>query len=48
MNGQSTRKETRKLCLDEIRACRPFCIGLLGERYGWVPRVNRSFTTSAR
>ena len=34
---QSTRKETLKLCLDEIRACRPFFIGLLGERYGWVP-----------
>jgi nephrocystin-3 len=31
---QSTRKETLKLCLDEIRACRPFFIGLLGERYG--------------
>ncbi|HKY36422.1 MAG TPA: tetratricopeptide repeat protein [Polyangiaceae bacterium] len=34
---QSTRKETLKLCLDEVRACRPFFIGLLGERYGWVP-----------
>ena len=34
---QSTRKETLRVCLDEIRACRPFFIGLLGERYGWVP-----------
>lgn len=34
---QSTRKETLKLCLDEIHASRPFFIGLLGERYGWVP-----------
>lgn len=34
---QSTRKETVKLCLDEINACRPFFIGLLGSRYGWVP-----------
>ena len=33
----STRNETLKLCLDEIRACRPYFIGLLGERYGWVP-----------
>jgi nephrocystin-3 len=33
----STRKETLKFCLNEIRACRPFFIGLLGERYGWVP-----------
>jgi hypothetical protein len=29
--------QTLKLCLDEIRACRPFFIGLLGDRYGWVP-----------
>jgi nephrocystin-3 len=35
---QSTRKETLKLCLDEIHKCRPFFIGLLGERYGWTPR----------
>jgi hypothetical protein len=25
------------LCLAEIECCRPFFIGLLGERYGWVP-----------
>jgi len=34
---QSTRKETLKLCLDEIRTCRPYFVCLLGERYGWVP-----------
>jgi tetratricopeptide (TPR) repeat protein len=34
---QSARKETLKLCLDEIRDCRPFFIGMLGERYGYVP-----------
>jgi len=34
---QSRRNETLKLCLDEIQQCRPFFIGLLGERYGWVP-----------
>jgi tetratricopeptide (TPR) repeat protein len=34
---QSTRKETLKLCLEEIRACRPYFIGMLGERYGWTP-----------
>jgi nephrocystin-3 len=33
---QSTRKEILKLCLDEIRARRPFFIGLLGHRSGWV------------
>ncbi len=40
---QSTRRETLKLCLDEIRACRPFFIGLLGERYGWTPE-DEAFT----
>jgi hypothetical protein len=42
---QSTRKETLKLCLDEIRACRPFFIGLLGERYGWMPGGPRRIFT---
>lgn len=40
---QSTRKETLKICLDEIRACQPYFLGILGERYGWVPG-NESFT----
>jgi len=26
-----------EICLDEIELCRPFFIGLLGERYGWAP-----------
>ena len=34
---QSKRKETVKYCLDEIKRCRPYFIGLLGERYGWMP-----------
>ena len=25
------------VCLEEIKRCRPYFIGLLGERYGWVP-----------
>ena len=40
---QATWKETLKLCLDEIRACRPYFIGLIGERYGWIPD-NDAFT----
>lgn len=28
---------TVDVCLDEVDRCRPFFIGLLGERYGWVP-----------
>lgn len=34
---ESTQYNTLKICLDEINACRPFFIGLVGERYGWVP-----------
>src|SRR5512145_1485509 len=30
-----------KVCLDEINRCRPFFIGLLGDRYGWVPPEQR-------
>jgi tetratricopeptide (TPR) repeat protein len=26
------------ICLAEIKNCRPYFIGILGERYGWVPR----------
>ncbi|MGV8118251.1 MAG: DUF4062 domain-containing protein [Candidatus Xenobiia bacterium LiM19] len=26
-----------ELCLQQIEECRPFFIGILGERYGWVP-----------
>ncbi|NLV55519.1 MAG: DUF4062 domain-containing protein [Acidimicrobiales bacterium] len=30
-----------KVCLDEIERARPFFVGLLGERYGWVPGPER-------
>ena len=26
------------VCLEQIDACRPFFLGILGERYGWVPQ----------
>jgi hypothetical protein len=35
---QSQRGEVLPICLAEVENCRPFFIGLLGERYGWVPR----------
>jgi hypothetical protein len=44
---QATRKETLKFCLDEIHACRPFFIGLLGERYGWTTGAD-AFTADLR
>lgn len=31
-----------KVCLGEVRRCRPFLIVLLGDRYGWVPPVDRA------
>ena len=30
-----------KVCLNEVRRCRPFLIVLLGDRYGWVPPESR-------
>jgi tetratricopeptide (TPR) repeat protein len=30
-----------KVCLEEIKRCRPFFIGLLGDRYGWIPPEER-------
>ena len=34
---QAERGEVLPVCLAEIENCRPYFIGLLGERYGWVP-----------
>ena len=30
-----------KVCLDEVRRCRPFLVVLLGDRYGWIPPPER-------
>lgn len=34
---QKAEGEVLPTCLAEIGGCRPFFIGILGERYGWVP-----------
>ena len=34
---ESSEGKVLPLCLAEIQRCRPYFIGLLGERYGWVP-----------
>lgn len=34
---EAEKGKALEICLDEIENCRPFFIGLLGERYGWVP-----------
>ena len=39
---QSRRGETVAICMSEIDRCRPLFMGMVGERYGWVPR--RFFT----
>ncbi len=36
---QAERGQVLPICLEEIRRCRPYFIGLLGERYGWVPHA---------
>lgn len=35
--AQAHRGEVLPICLAEIERCQPYFIGLLGERYGWVP-----------
>ena len=37
---QAAEGKVLPLCLEEIRRCRPYFIGLLGDRYGWVPEPN--------
>ncbi|HJX52345.1 MAG TPA: DUF4062 domain-containing protein, partial [Polyangia bacterium] len=34
---QKAEGKVLPICLAEIKKCRPYFIGLLGERYGWVP-----------
>ncbi|KPK41246.1 MAG: hypothetical protein AMK72_15430 [Planctomycetes bacterium SM23_25] len=34
---QADNDRVLDLCLDQIDRCRPFFVGILGRRYGWVP-----------
>jgi hypothetical protein len=51
-----TQEDTKKrgaltACLQEIERCRPFFVSLLGDRYGWVPpmeRISRDVFDNAR
>jgi len=41
-----TEEESRQgkvipICLGEIDRCRPYFVGMLGERYGWIPPVDQ-------
>ncbi len=34
---QKAEGKVLPICLEEIKRCRPYFIGVLGERYGWIP-----------
>ena len=36
---ESEKDQVLDLCLEQIDECRPFFVGILGERYGWVPET---------
>lgn len=36
---QAAEGKVLPICLEEIKRCRPYFIGLLGERYGWIPET---------
>ncbi|MGV8118262.1 MAG: DUF4062 domain-containing protein [Candidatus Xenobiia bacterium LiM19] len=36
---QSDSDRVLELCLNQIDECRPYFLGILGERYGWVPGI---------
>ena len=38
---ESRDGRTLPICLNEIDRCRPWFVGLLGERYGWIPSADR-------
>jgi tetratricopeptide (TPR) repeat protein len=40
-DGHQREMHVLKVCLAEVRRCRPFLIVLLGDRYGWVPPAER-------
>jgi len=37
---QAQQGKVIEVCLKEIDRCRPFFIGIVGERYGWTPKSN--------
>lgn len=34
---QKSEGKVLPICLEEIQRCRPYFVGILGERYGWIP-----------
>jgi tetratricopeptide (TPR) repeat protein len=35
-----------KVCLGDVRRCRPFLIVLVGDRYGWIPPTDRALAAA--
>ena len=47
VNEDEREATVLKVCLEEIERCKPFFIGLLGDRYGWVPPEERIANATA-
>jgi hypothetical protein len=47
--GSDEQRELQvlKVCLAEVRRCRPFFLVLLGDRYGWIPPAERIAAAAA-
>jgi WD40 repeat protein len=45
---EAMKDKVLDLCLQQIDECRPFFIGILGERYGWVPTTPLSREAARR
>lgn len=41
-SDETERDEVLRICLDEVENSQPFFIGILGQRYGWVPEQGQS------
>ena len=37
ISEEEQNKKVLRTCLEEIERSRPFFIGILGDRYGWIP-----------
>lgn len=38
-DSSSSSIKILKTCFDEIESCKPFFIGIIGKRYGWIPSL---------
>ena len=38
---ESQQGKVIPICLGEVDRCRPYFVGMLGERYGWIPSADQ-------